>query len=51
MLLFSFAIWSIALNALVSGELYSALAGLETLLDTQRLIIDTLDNYIELSEN
>ncbi|XP_035223282.1 prolyl 4-hydroxylase subunit alpha-1-like isoform X2 [Stegodyphus dumicola] len=51
MLVFSFTIWSVLLNASVNGELYSALAGLETLLDTQRLIIDTLDHYIELSES
>ncbi|GBN80359.1 hypothetical protein AVEN_174610-1 [Araneus ventricosus] len=34
----------------VNGELYSALAGMETLLDTQKVIVDTLNGYIETTE-
>ncbi|GBN55005.1 Prolyl 4-hydroxylase subunit alpha-2 [Araneus ventricosus] len=34
----------------VSGELYSALAGMETLLDTQKVIVETLNGYIETTE-
>ncbi|XP_071037878.1 prolyl 4-hydroxylase subunit alpha-2-like [Parasteatoda tepidariorum] len=33
-----------------SGELYSALAGMEALLDTQKAIIRILDRYIDLTE-
>ncbi|GIY57587.1 prolyl 4-hydroxylase subunit alpha-2 [Caerostris darwini] len=35
---------------LVNGELYSALAGMEALLDTQKVLIHTLDVYIETTE-
>ncbi|KAG8198503.1 hypothetical protein JTE90_017369 [Oedothorax gibbosus] len=34
----------------VRGELYSALAGMETLLDTQRVIIHTMDEHIQSME-
>ncbi|CAL1301538.1 unnamed protein product [Larinioides sclopetarius] len=34
----------------VRGELYSALAGMETLLDTQKVLVETLSGYIETTE-
>lgn len=40
----------LSLAAAVSSELYSALAGMETLLDTQKSIINTLELYISESE-
>ncbi|GFS80146.1 prolyl 4-hydroxylase subunit alpha-1 [Nephila pilipes] len=35
---------------MIKGELYSALAGMETLLDTQKVLLETLDSYIESTE-
>ncbi|GFQ67570.1 prolyl 4-hydroxylase subunit alpha-1 [Trichonephila clavata] len=34
----------------INGELYSALAGMETLLDTEKVLIETLERYIETAE-